>query len=180
MARPTIRQTVASVPVSLPQINRGPDPFVTEFRAYLAIDKSALDDALQQQADLYFQVSQEYALALSLRDEAKETLARVDAGLSFSFRQREEKATESKVKDQVAKDVQHAMSYSDYLAKKTRADVLFSLQESFSQRGYAIRYLCNLYQATYFTTTVKQKGERDLTAGQAAAARAAMSRDRKG
>jgi len=171
MARPTIRE-VAPLPETQ-------DSFVAEYRGYLAIDKNALDDALQQQADLYFQVSQEYALALSLKDEAKEAMARQDAACGVEYRQSSEKANESMIRDFVAKDMKHVMAYDIYMKRTKRAGVLFALQEAFSQRGYAIRYLCNLYQAGYYTAAVKAKGEKDLTAGQAAVARAAMSRDRK-
>ena len=127
-----------------------------EFREYLKIDKDGLDEALSQQADLFFRVAEEYALAISEREEAKEGLNTVDADLGLKLRtgkKADEKVTEGLIKDRVQKDPEHKVAFDTYAKKRRRAEQLAALKEAFQERGRMLRDLGNLYATGYFTIT---------------------------
>lgn len=130
-------------------------PFnITEFRDYLRIDKSALDDELIEQSMLLFQVSEAFVEAAALRDACKEQVALVDAQLDVRIRdeieQSDTKTTEGNVKAQIQTDPKHEKAFKAYLNAKREADVLSALKEAFIQRGYLIRDLCSLFMANYY------------------------------
>lgn len=125
-----------------------------EFRRYLKIDKHALDDDIVQQPMLFYEVSEAYVVAAAERDGFKEALARVDAGLDAEIREELEKsdtkATEAMVKNQIQCHQDHEKAYKLYAKAKEQADLLAVMKDSFQQRGYMLRDLCQLYVANYF------------------------------
>lgn len=139
---------------------RKPEPdTATEFREYLKIDKDGLDEALAQQADLFFRVAEEYAFAISEREEAKEALNTVDAETGLKLRigkKEDEKMTEGSIKDWVQKDPQHKLAFDNYARKRRRAEQLAALKEAFQERGRMLRDLGNLYATGYFTITASK------------------------
>lgn len=125
-----------------------------EFRAYLAIDKHALDQELQEQPMLFFKISEAFVQAAAERDMLKEQLATVDARLDGEARRILDKSgdkyTEAMVKNAVQTDKKHEAGMKNYLAAKEQADVLAALKEAFHSRGYMLKDLCNLYVSNYY------------------------------
>ena len=135
------------------------DGVLREFREYLKIDKTGLEEAMAQQADLFFRVSEEYELAVSLREEAKEKLATVDSDLGINLRgsDKKEKPTEGQIKDMVQSHTRHRAAHEHWANCRRRAARLLSLKEAFQERGRMLRDLGNLYATGYFTT-IASKG----------------------
>ena len=127
---------------------------VEEFRRYLAIDKSKLDDAVIQQPMLLFQVSEALAEANAQRDLAKEELAHMDASLDIEIRKKLEKgmkkSTEAVVAAMVQASTEHQALFNAYIDAKKTAETLFALKDAFVQRGFMLKDLCSLYVANYF------------------------------
>jgi len=130
------------------------DSEIEEFRQWLKIDKHRLDEELEEQPMLLFQISESYVLATATKDSAKEYLATADAKLDKKAREyfdkREEKVTEAMVKNYVQTDKDHEKATQAYFDAKGRADLLAALKEAFQSRGYMIRDLCTLYAANYY------------------------------
>lgn len=141
---------------------------IEEFRDYLVIEKTALDEELSHQAELLFKISDEYALATALRDELKEKLAVVDAELDDEVRRDIEiagdKVTEGMVKANIHTSKKHQQAYDAYARAKKRADRLLALKESFKDRGFMIRSLCDLFVSNYFEANSVRGNDRTDTA----------------
>lgn len=127
---------------------------IDELRNYLKIDKHKLDEELEEQPMLLFQISEAYVQAAAERDMLKEALATTDAKLDKKAREyldkREEKVTEAMVKNFVLTDKEHEKATQAYFDAKNQADLLFALKEAFQSRGYFLRDLATLYTANYY------------------------------
>ena len=121
----------------------------------LLINKLQLDKELVEQATKFYEVSEECAVASSLRDAAYDTVKTTDAQLYFDIRKELEesstKATEAMVANLVLKHPDHKVAVAEHLAKKLKADELSAMKESFSQRSFMIRDLVSLFIAGYYT-----------------------------
>lgn len=125
---------------------------IDELRGYLRIDKHALDQELEEQPMLLFQISEAFVQAAAERDMLKEQLATIDANLDAATRNDygDKKYTEAMIKNEVQTDKKHDQAMLKFLKAKERADLLFALKEAFQSRGFMIRDLCSLYNANYF------------------------------
>lgn len=123
-----------------------------EFEQALTIDKHDLDTELLSQADLFYRVAQEYAEAVSYRDQAHENLKGTDADLNLQIRQQfaDSKITEAKINAMVLDHQEHKEKFHSWLKDKEKADKIGHLKEAFIQRSYMLRDLVQLYIAGYF------------------------------
>lgn len=123
------------------------------FREFLQIDKNALDEELVRHPDLIFRVGEACAEAIAERDSLKEQLAVTDAELDAVVREelKDEKTTEAIVKNRIQVHPKHTAASDAYLNAKEKCDILAALREAFSAKGYALRELCQLYLANYYS-----------------------------
>jgi hypothetical protein len=159
-------------------------PDIEEFKRYLKIDKHALDQELEEQPMLFFQISEAFVQAGAERDMLKEQLATVDAKLDNAARdtynKAEEKYTEAMIKNHVQTDKKHVGAFKLWLEAKKQADLLQVLKEAFQSRGYMIRDLCSLYSDNYFSeASVKGTPKTDRTSYSVGRQRIAEARGRR-
>lgn len=166
-----------------PAVKKDDDDLIKEFESFLLIDRDALDDALIQQPDLIYRVTNKVVERISQRDAAKQDLNEVEALADAEIRRdaqiAEEKITADQVKAaiKVNKKVQQA---ADKLADLTyRVNQWGALKEAFVARGHVLRDLVSLYGNNYWS---------DASSGRAAArkrdaggeeARDALARERR-
>ncbi len=118
--------------------------------AQLAIDEQQLDRALSQQAQLYYEVTRETALACSRRDDLKAQLSAVYATLDAGIRAASsDKITEGKVKNTVEIDATYQAAQASYLEAKLEAELWSGLRESWHQRSYMLREMATLVVSGY-------------------------------
>lgn len=135
-------------------INSAPkaDPELERYRALIKLDRHALDSAAEEQAQLFLDICDHHTRALSLRDEAKESLARTDAEVASGIRrQAKAKLTEGAIYDQVVQSLQHIKATTEYERKRRDTDFWGNLRSAFDQRAKMIRELTGQYSAGYFT-----------------------------
>lgn len=155
---------------------------INEFRAYLSIDKSSLDDEVIRQPSLFFEVSEAYVEAAAERDYAKEDLANIDAVLDSSIRKKlsDKKPTEGAVKGLVQCSEEHSKAMRVYLEAKQLADKFAVLKDAFQQRSYMLRDLVSLHTSNYFQdSSVKITLQQDKSVYTQRRARLAMARESK-
>ncbi len=122
----------------------------------LQIDENGLDEALISQPDAYYRVSRLLTLQISRRDAAKQLVEEAEAEADLEIRSRAQKAdqkiTENEIKSKkiLDEDVKHAES--ELLALNRSVGQLQALKEAFTQRGYALKSLADLYIANYYST----------------------------
>lgn len=147
----------------------------------LAFSKHDLDNVVLEHSSLYFAVSEQYAIACSLRDEAKKELEESYAKNSLRIRDQladeGKKATEDLVKQLTLLDDDYKEATSNYLNRKLKADLWGALRESYSSRGYMIKEIAELWRASYFSTTAITDSS-EVSELQYEAAKAAMNEKR--
>lgn len=126
---------------------------LARYRELIKLDRHALDTAAEEQAQLFLDACDKQTQAMSLRDEAKENLTRIDAETASAIRQRktDTKLTEGAIYDQVVQSPKHAAATADYELKRRTADYWGNLRAAFDQRAKMIRELTGQYSAGYFT-----------------------------
>jgi len=155
-----------------------------EFEGYLKIDRDNLDDALLTQADIFYKISNEYALAVSRRDQAYDDIKSTDANLNLELREQFEKAgekfTEAKLTAAVLAHREHDEATNKHRVEKQRADLLGALKEAFSQKSYMLKELTQLYIAGYFAETSATADAHTASEIQYDKNKKKMKQDRKG
>lgn len=125
-----------------------------ELKAYLVIDKDALDEELMSQPQLFFTICEAVVDAMDRRDALKEELAVAEADLDNEIREaadkNDEKITNDAVKARVRSDSKRKKAYGAYSKVKAESDKLGALKEAFVQRSHMLKHLCELYVANYY------------------------------
>jgi hypothetical protein len=155
---------------------------IAELKQYLRIDKHKLDEELEEQPMLLFQISEAFVQASAERDMLKEQLATIDANLDAAIRNDfgDKKYTEAMVKIEVQTNKKHDQAMLKFLDAKKQADLLLALKEAFVSRGFMIRDLCGLYNANYFEeASVRGTGETDRATYNTGRQRMAEARQRR-
>lgn len=126
---------------------------IDEFRKYLEIDRSSLDDEVRRHASLLFAVSEAMVEAISKRDTIKDFLAKTEAEIDHEVRESfgDAKYTETQVKSTVLTDPSRVKINTHLLEAKAEADKLIALKDAFHTRGFMLRDLCSLYLSNYYT-----------------------------
>lgn len=135
---------------------RGADRKLLEaLRERLLIDKDDLDRELIEQPQLYDRVGQQFALAVSRRDAAKDELKVLEAGLSIQYRKELEeegkKPTEAMVSALTETDPDRQSLRKSLGDLQATTAELEALKDAFFQRASMLRDLCTLYSAGYFS-----------------------------
>jgi hypothetical protein len=127
----------------------------------LRIDEHALDIALREHPDLFYQVASELALAISNRDEAKQDLDEVEAEVDMELRKDAatsgEKTTETQIQSNKKLDKRVKSANDILLEQRYNAAKWTALKEAYESRSYALSKLVDLYLANYFSSTEDKK-----------------------
>ena len=148
--------TSMMVQVALNKEALATDDLYQTYRAKLAIDQNDLDTCIQQQAMMFLTVQEEYSMAVSRRDGARDTLSRTDAELArdirADFAKQNTKATESLINDTVMLAPWHIKASSILSDAKQKADQWGGLVAAYEQRLRMLRELVALYSAGYWSS----------------------------
>lgn len=149
--KPALRQAVGS--------SNHADLFVNDvelgaFELKLKINKHALDDELIAQPALFYDVAERLADAVSRRDEAKDNLEVIEAGIYLDLRhaadERQEKATEATIKAKVTVSQERRRGFDELLRIEREVARLQALREGIKDRSFMLRYLCDMQRDAYF------------------------------
>lgn len=149
----------------------------------LLIDEHELHAALQMQPDFYYRVSKAYALLLSQRDEAKQTLQVIEAEVDVKLRREAlengDKVTEKEIESRkrIHRDVMAAND--DLLTLNHKLGEVLALKEAYQQRSYVLKDLVALYIGNYYSDTTQQTSRNAMREYAGDSARRAMHEVRK-
>lgn len=150
---------------------RGPRASVSELRAALKIDRYNLDEDVERQPELFFEVAEAAALARSEQDQAKDSVDEVESRLDVDVRQKaerkDERITEKEIKARIRQHPERIAAMKNYLELKLGTEMLDQLRDSFKQRGYMLRELVQLYLSSYYqdaSASGSSRGVRDARA----------------
>jgi hypothetical protein len=124
------------------------------FESQLEINKYDLDTEVSKQPRIAEQVGERYAMAKSLRDQAKDDLKTVAAERAIEIRaQRDrdgEKITDKIIEDLVQIDQFRKKAFKRYVEAERYMTHLEELRDSFRERGFMLKEMCNLWHSSYF------------------------------
>lgn len=124
---------------------------LNELVVRIRIDQHDLDNEFVSQTNDFYHASTGHALAISLRDQAKNDLEVAEAEIYLMFRsEAKEKPTEAQLDAMVKSHEVRSQYFDRYLTAKLLADRWSSLKDSFIQKGHALRELAELYKLSYF------------------------------
>ena len=131
---------------------------LAELSEKVKIDQDNLHVEIITQTNDYYHAATGFAMAVSLRDEAKNNLEIAEAELYLTFRREAvDKITEAQLDAMIKANEIRQEFFEKYLSAKQLSDRWLSLRDSFTQKGHALRELAELYKMNYF-------GERRITA----------------
>ncbi len=149
----------------------GPRAPLSELRAALRIDRYNLDENVERQPELFFEVAEAAALARSEQDLAKDSVDEVESRLDVHVRgkaeRKDERITEKEIKARIRQHPERASAMKNYLGLKLETERLDQLRDSFKQRGYMLRELVQLYLSSYYqdaSASGSRAGVRDARA----------------
>ena len=156
---------------------------IAELEDGLRIDKHGLDDALEQQPDLYYRVSKAVTICVSrqdaLKQEVEEVEAEADERVRMSAETLKEKLTETECKMRARLDPKLKGVRQDYIRMNRKVRELQALEKAFSQRSYAIKELVSLYVASYWGDNTGGRSSNSMKDRDAAIARHGMKMERR-
>lgn len=132
---------------------------IQEAKSLLKIDKNDLDEECIKHSDIYLEVGQMCAEAISRRDEKKELKEEAWAKEFIGIK------SNTKVSDQQAKSM---ADYSDnykealreFLDAKKEAEEWIVIKEAWTARAAMLKYLCELYISGFYGVNVKVKSDK--------------------
>lgn len=154
-----------------------------DFPSRLRLDKHALDEAIAEQADLYYQIAEEHAQARDIVERAKATLDEVDSSLALALRAAADKAgtklTEARISEQVLTSEEHVANATALADERLSAERWGALRDAFGQRASMIKVLADLYVAGYFSLSSAGSSQTKVAGADADQGRTAMTLRRK-
>lgn len=133
---------------------------INEFSQYLKIDKSRLDDEVEHQASLIFEISDTLAKKIRSRESLKKQLAALELKAFIENKNNSDKKMTDKLAEALVKTSEE---YTDLEEKYEEAKYEASRWEALSQaiqaKGYALKLQVELYSMNYYTTDyIKESG----------------------
>jgi len=132
----------------------GVDVSLEQFEDALRINEDQLNEALEEQPDLVYRVSQVLALQISRRDAAKQWLANQEAVIDAQLRRTsalgKERVTDKAIEAQRRVSVNVVNATNQLLRMEHSVRQWQNLKEAFIQRGHALRELVALYVNNYY------------------------------
>lgn len=126
----------------------------TGYRAFLSIDKHALDVCLMEQAEIYANVSEAVALAEAERDtvqlEFDELYAELDGTLRGRPLAKGERLTEGSLKAELSGLPKIKSKHRELLEVKKEAKLWRALEKGFEQRADMLKKLVDLHLRSTF------------------------------
>lgn len=153
-----------------------------QYSQFVEIDKHNLDSCCVDQTRVYRDVGLEFASATSFRDLAKFELDKVKAECDKFIRQdaaiNNERITEAQVAAKILEELEYQKANDEFLEWKMVTEKWTALKDSFTQRAYMLRELCQLWMAHYWEDKVIEPARAEAVDRLAASARVAEAKAR--
>ena len=119
----------------------------------LRINEHDLNTTIREHPEYLYHVGKECALAVSRRDGLKDEMKRAMANVLLKAKNGVEKCTDTQANAKVDLDREVIAARKAYMDACLESDLWAELKDAFLQRGYALKDLCNMYLANYYSET---------------------------
>lgn len=176
--------TAKDAPTKPPSVmNLGLFAKYDELRLQIRIDPDRLDQMVLEQPQVYLEVCEQCTSAMSLRDAARDALARKDSELARAARVDLEakgvRPTEAVINDMVLLHPERKHFRNEHEQLKNISDKWGNLRAAFEQRLRMLRELVALHGMGYHQTVQQDRTQRASRDVVAASVRAAQDKARK-
>jgi hypothetical protein len=137
---------------------------LNELRGMLKINKHCLDDELEVQAHVQFEISEAVAITNMEQTEAKNYLEKYDAELLLDIRKENSKRTAAEVQAEIDTDGEHLKFLRTYNQSHHEYELWFGMHEAWKQRGFALKSLADLSMSNYFAVDTAYEKNRGRVA----------------
>jgi hypothetical protein len=134
---------------------------LTELKKMLVISKHRLDDELELQAQVQFDISESLGIANAKQSRLENEMEEFDAKLLISLRKGDVKRTVAELQAEIIISGDHQSWLDDLHIAKHQAAQWHGMYEAWKQRGFALKALADLSMSNYFavdTTYEKNRG----------------------
>ena len=132
-----------------------------ELKKMLIINKHRLDDELEIQAQVQFEISSSLEIANARQSRLENEMEEYDAKLLLSLRKGDVKRTVAELQAEILTSGDHQPWLDDLHIAKHEAAQWHGMYEAWKQRGFALKSLADLSMSNYFvvdTTYEKNRG----------------------
>lgn len=116
----------------------------------LVINKHRLDDELEVQADIQWQIAEQLTITESRRDEAKNELDRLEAELMSEIAEDDPKLSLAKIQAKVLVNPTRVKAFQNLQMLKRDHNRWSGMLNSWISKGKSLSNLCELYKSNYF------------------------------
>lgn len=136
---------------------------LAELEAAVAVDKHDLDNAWQEQPDLFYRVAKALAEAIAARDECKLDLNEMIADLDATLRADagDKKITETSISREIDMAPKIIDKRREYGRLSAKVDQWAALKDGYVQRGYTLKGLTDLHGQAYYQNNSGGSDRRD-------------------
>lgn len=124
---------------------------IRQYRNMLRISKHRLDDELEVQSQVLDDISSQLTILNSRMLEANDQLKLVEARLFRELKDDNDKMTDKAADAVVKQDPERKRAWQASQAARAEHEDWSGLYDAWKARGFALRELCGLYVAQYFT-----------------------------
>lgn len=134
-------------------------------KAEIKINKFALEEALEEQADLFLDWATEHADAVGKRNELKHELdEKIRPKLDLEIRKNPrkfglEKITESVVNSTILQDEMYSTVSEKLMKANNQVNRLLAVRDAFCHRQSSLKYLVELWTRNYYGQNVGGNGD---------------------
>jgi len=149
---------------------------IRSYRNMLRVNKHRLDDELEVQSQVMDDISSRLTILNSRTLEANDALKLVEARLFRELKDDSEKLTDKAADALVKQDPERKRAWQAAQAARAEHEDWSGLYDAWKARGFALRELCGLYVAQYFTIDSFTSGRDDRSAHRGGEAQARAER----
>lgn len=146
------------------------------YRNMLRISKHRLDDELEVQSQVMDDISSKLTVLNSRVLETADALKLVESRLFRELKEDTEKMTDKSADALVKQDPERKRAWISWQAARAEHEDWSGLYDAWKARGFALRELCGLYVAQYFTVDSFTSGRDDRPARRGGEAQARAER----
>jgi hypothetical protein len=123
---------------------------LNELKGMLKINKHYLDDELEVQAHVHFQISEKLSSVIGTQQRLESEMEEYDAKLLLSMRKSDVKRTVAELQAEILVSGDHQSWLDDLHIARHEVSEWQGMYEAWKQRGFALKSLADLAMSNYY------------------------------
>ena len=137
---------------------------LNQIEAMLKIDKHRLDDELEKQSQILYNITESLAERTYAYNMAKDELEKHEAEMFIRCKDRNSKSTRDEILAEIALDDDRIELFAKLCVQERLVQKWQGMQDSWKQRGFALKALADLAIANYYSVDTTYENNRKIIA----------------